>query len=213
MGHSLQAVILAAGKSTRCYPLTLTRPKPLLPLLGTTILGHTLGVLRGLVDEVLIVVGYQAEAIKQMFGSEFEGLPIRYVEQGEQKGTAHALQVAGETQHRIHYVVPRVLDIVGLGYKADRYPGQLSGGEQQRVVIARSLVHRPKIVVADEPTGNLDAINTYEVIEILKKINEFGTTVVLVTHNREVVNSLKKRVITLHNGKIIADEQNGKYRL
>ncbi|HAZ28899.1 MAG TPA: cell division ATP-binding protein FtsE [Candidatus Magasanikbacteria bacterium] len=130
-----------------------------------------------------------------------------------QENVSFALQVAGETQHRIHDVVPRVLDIVGLGYKADRYPGQLSGGEQQRVVIARSLVHRPKIVVADEPTGNLDAINTYEVIEILKKINEFGTTVVLVTHNREVVNSLKKRVITLHNGKIIADEQNGKYRL
>ncbi|OGH77291.1 MAG: cell division ATP-binding protein FtsE [Candidatus Magasanikbacteria bacterium RIFCSPLOWO2_12_FULL_47_9b] len=140
---------------------------------------------------------------------DFKLLPKKTV----QENVSFALQVAGETQHRIHDVVPRVLDIVGLGYKADRYPGQLSGGEQQRVVIARSLVHRPKIVVADEPTGNLDAINTYEVIEILKKINEFGTTVVLVTHNREVVNSLKKRVITLHNGKIIADEQNGKYRL
>ncbi|OIP96910.1 hypothetical protein AUK40_04400 [Candidatus Wirthbacteria bacterium CG2_30_54_11] len=92
----MQAVILAAGRSTRCYPLTLTRPKPLLPLLGTTILGHTLGELKGLVDEVLIVVGYQAEAIRKAFGDEFEGMPIRYILQGEQKGTAHALQAARE---------------------------------------------------------------------------------------------------------------------
>ncbi len=124
-----------------------------------------------------------------------------------------ALQVAGEPRERIKEVVPRVLDIVGLGEKHDRYPHQLSGGEQQRVAIARALVHRPKILVADEPTGNLDSINTEEIIEILKKINSFGTTVVLVTHNREIVNHLKKRVITLHNGKIVSDEVVGKYRL
>jgi len=129
------------------------------------------------------------------------------------ENVAFALEVAGETRARIHQVVPRVLEIVGLDHKKDRYPHQLSGGEQQRVAIARSLVHRPKILVADEPTGNLDAINTQEIIEMLKKINEFGTTILLVTHNREVVNQLKRRVITLHDGRIVSDEHKGKYRL
>ncbi len=124
-----------------------------------------------------------------------------------------ALQVAGIPGHRIADVVPKVLDVVGLSNKVDRYPHQLSGGEQQRVVIARSLVHRPKILVADEPTGNLDSVNTEEIIEILKKINEFGTTILLVTHNRDVVNRLRKRVITIHDGKIISDEEDSKYRL
>lgn len=124
-----------------------------------------------------------------------------------------AMQVAGESRWRIRTVVPRVLEIVGLDQKMNRYPGQLSGGEQQRVAIARSLVHRPKILVADEPTGNLDAVNTQEIIEMLKKINEFGTTIVLVTHNKDVVNQLRKRVITLQNGEIISDESEGKYRL
>lgn len=129
------------------------------------------------------------------------------------ENVAFALQVAGEKLARIKEVVPRVLDIVGLGHKHDRYPHELSGGEQQRVAIARSLVHRPKILVADEPTGNLDSINTQEIIEILKKINEFGTTVVLVTHNRDVVNQLRKRVITINEGRVVADEASGKYRL
>ncbi|MEK7084084.1 MAG: cell division ATP-binding protein FtsE [Patescibacteria group bacterium] len=129
------------------------------------------------------------------------------------ENVSFALQVAGEKHKRIHEIVPRVLDIVGLGHKMERYPHQLSGGEQQRVVIARSLVHRPKILVADEPTGNLDTINKQEVIEILKKINQFGTTIVLVTHDREVVNHLHRRVVTLHEGKVISDEKEGKYRL
>jgi len=129
------------------------------------------------------------------------------------ENVSFALEVAGEKDFRISQVVPRVLDIVGLGHKQDRYPHQLSGGEQQRVAIARSLVHRPKILVADEPTGNLDSINTQEIIEILKKINEFGTTIVLVTHNREVVNQLKKRVVTLHDGRIISDAEKARYRL
>ena len=129
------------------------------------------------------------------------------------ENVAFALQVAGESSRRIREVVPKVLDIVGLGHKVERYPTQLSGGEQQRVAIARALVHRPKILVADEPTGNLDSINTHEIIEILKKINDFGTTIVLVTHNREIVNQLRKRVITLHDGRVVVDEKQGKYRL
>ncbi len=129
------------------------------------------------------------------------------------ENVAFALQVAGERPKRIREVVPRVLDIVGLKHKADRYPDQISGGEQQRVVIARSLVHRPKILVADEPTGNLDTINSHEIIEILKKINEFGTTILLVTHNRDIVNQLQKRVVTIHDGHIVSDEEKGSYRL
>ena len=129
------------------------------------------------------------------------------------ENVAFALEVAGENSSRIHQVVPQLLEIVGLSKKHDRYPYQLSGGEQQRVAIARSLAHRPKIIVADEPTGNLDTINTEEIIQILKKINEFGTTIMLLTHNREVVNKLRRRVVTLHAGEIIMDQTEGKYVL
>ena len=97
--------------------------------------------------------------------------------------------------------------------KADRYPRHLSGGEQQRVVIARSLIHRPKLLLADEPTGNLDSFNAQEIVDMLLRINDFGTTIILVTHNSEIVNSLKKRVITLDNGEIISDKKCGKYTL
>lgn len=140
---------------------------------------------------------------------DFKLLPKKTVAEN----IAFALEVAGESRERIHKVVPDVLDVVGLSHKHKSYPFQLSGGEQQRVAIARALVHRPKILAADEPTGNLDAINTQEIIDILKKINEFGTTILLVTHNREVVNHLKKRVITLHEGRMVADHHSGKYRL
>ncbi len=127
------------------------------------------------------------------------------------ENVSFALEVAGVSALRIRQVVPPVLNIVGLSDKAGRYPTELSGGEQQRVVIARSLVHRPKVIIADEPTGNLDSINTTDVIQILKKINEFGTTILLVTHNREVVNHLRRRVITLADGQIVSDEEAGKY--
>jgi cell division transport system ATP-binding protein len=129
------------------------------------------------------------------------------------ENVAFALEVSGATNAQIKSVVPQVLKIVGLESKQDRFPHQLSGGEQQRVVIARSLVHRPKILVADEPTGNLDSINAQDIIDLLKRINSFGTTVVLVTHNREVVNTLRKRVITLDHGQVIADQKSGKYIL
>lgn len=129
------------------------------------------------------------------------------------ENVAFALEVAGSGNTRIKEIVPQVLKIVGLGEKMDRYPRQLSGGEQQRISIARALVHRPKMIVADEPTGNLDTIHSHEIIELLKKINEFGTTIVLVTHNRDIVNALKKRVITIQNGEIVSDVERGKYVL
>lgn len=140
---------------------------------------------------------------------DFKLLPMKTI----YENVSFALEVAGENAERIRKVVPQVLDIVGLSEKMHRYPKQISGGEQQRVAIARSLVHRPKIIIADEPTGNLDALNTVEIIEILKKINEFGTTVLLATHNREIVNNLRRRVITLRDGEIASDEREGKYRL
>lgn len=129
------------------------------------------------------------------------------------ENVAFAAEVCGETNKKIKQSVPQALNIVNLDDKADRYPNQLSGGERQRVVIARSLIHRPKLLIADEPTGNLDSFNTREIIDLLLRINDFGTTVILVTHNRDVVNSLKKRVITLSDGKIISDKKQGKYVL
>ncbi|MBI2473120.1 cell division ATP-binding protein FtsE [Candidatus Uhrbacteria bacterium] len=129
------------------------------------------------------------------------------------ENVAFALQVAGVRPRRIREVVPQVLDIVNLGNKLARYPKQLSGGEQQRVAIARALVHSPKMLIADEPTGNLDTLNSREIMDLLKKINEFGTTIVLVTHDREMVNRLRRRVITLEDGKIVSDVEEGRYKL
>ena len=129
------------------------------------------------------------------------------------ENVAFAMEVSGESKIKILSVVPQVLKLVGLEKKQQRYPANVSGGEQQRAVIARALVHRPKILLADEPTGNLDSINADDIITLLKKINELGTTVVLVTHNREIVNSLRRRVITIDEGKIISDQRTGKYIL
>ena len=140
---------------------------------------------------------------------DFKLLPRKTVEEN----VAFALEVAGSPHNKIKTIIPQVLKIVGLETKKDRYPKQLSGGEQQRTVIARALAHRPKILVADEPTGNLDSINAQDIINLLKKINEFGTTVVLVTHNREIVNTLQKRVVTLDHGMIISDQESGRYIL
>lgn len=124
-----------------------------------------------------------------------------------------ALELAGRQQHEIENLVPQMLDMVGLADKADNFPNELSGGEKQRVAIARAMVHKPAVVVADEPTGNLDDFNTQEIIKLLLKINEFGTTVILSTHSRHVVDSINKRVISLSDGKIISDEEKGKYTI
>ncbi len=129
------------------------------------------------------------------------------------ENVSFALEVSGAPTAHIREVVPHVLKIVGLEDRAHRFPRQISGGEQQRVVIARSLVHRPKVLLADEPTGNLDTLNTQDIMDLLVKINAFGTTVVLVTHNREVVNALRRRVITLKDGRVLSDHAQGKYTL
>ncbi len=124
---------------------------------------------------------------------------------------AFAMEAAGRTDEEIEADVPHVLDLVDLGKKIWNFPGELSGGEQQRVAIARAIVNQPDVIIADEPTGNLDPINTFEIVQILKKINDLGTTVILTTHNKGVIDSLGKRVLTMEDGKIIRDDKTGKY--
>ena len=140
---------------------------------------------------------------------DFKLLPKKTLEEN----IAFALEVSGGKREKIRKIVPSVLKIVGLEGKGKRYPGEVSGGEKQRAAIARALVHQPKILLADEPTGNLDALNADEIIELLLRINNFGTTVVLVTHNKEIVNRLNRRVITMDSGHVISDKENGKYLL
>jgi cell division transport system ATP-binding protein len=124
---------------------------------------------------------------------------------------AFAMEAAGRTDEEIEADVPHVLDLVDLGKKIWNFPGELSGGEQQRVAIARAIVNQPDVIVADEPTGNLDPLNTYDIVQILKKINDLGTTVILTTHNKGVIDSLSKRVITMENGRVVRDDKAGKY--
>lgn len=126
---------------------------------------------------------------------------------------SYIMQILGVSDESILRDVPKVLEIVGLESRACNFPHELSGGERQRLAIARALIHRPEVVVADEPTGNLDPYNTYEVVNLMKKIHELGTAVLLFTHNKEIINSLKKRVITLEKGKIISDDPKGKFIL
>jgi len=138
---------------------------------------------------------------------DFKLLPKKTLKEN----VAFALEVCGKDKTKINKTVDSVMKIVGLHNKMDRYPSEVSGGEQQRAAIARALVHQPKILLADEPTGNLDAINANDVIDLLLKINNFGTTIILVTHNREIVNGLKRRVVRMDDGKIVSDQEHGKY--
>lgn len=127
------------------------------------------------------------------------------------ENVAFAQRVIEAPAHQIRRQVPSILTMVGLGDKYKFYPKQLSGGEQQRVAIARALVNQPPILIADEPTGNLDPENSVEIMKILDEINKQGTTVVVVTHNQEIVNMMQKRVITLKKGRVISDEKKGGY--
>jgi len=129
------------------------------------------------------------------------------------ENVAFAMEVAGKSEAEIKNDVSRVLDLVGLKDKINNFPRELSGGEKQRVAIARAMVHRPSVIVADEPTGNLDPINTWDIIRLLLKISELGTTVILATHDKEIINALEKRVVSLENGTVVRDENPGRYIL
>ncbi len=126
---------------------------------------------------------------------------------------AFAMEAAGREDQDIESDVPYALELVGLLDKAWKFPNQMSGGEKQRLAIARAIVNQPDVLVADEPTGNLDPLNTYEVVQILKKINDLGTTVLLTTHNKGVIDGLGKRVITMDRGRITRDDKEGRYVL
>lgn len=123
---------------------------------------------------------------------------------------AFAMEAVGKTDEEIRNDVPHVLELVDLSNRVFHFPNQMSGGEQQRLAIARAIINQPELIIADEPTGNLDPVNTHEIVQILKKINDLGTTVILTTHNRGVIESVNKRVITMENGKIIRDTKHGK---
>jgi cell division transport system ATP-binding protein len=139
---------------------------------------------------------------------DFKLLPNRTVFEN----IAFALEIAGMTNREIKSTVPKVISLVGLEGKEKSFPHQLSGGERQRVAIARAVVRQPKILIADEPTGNLDPKHSWEIVKLLEKINKYGTTVLLTTHNVDIVNKLKRRVITIDHGKIVSDEAKGSYR-
>lgn len=126
---------------------------------------------------------------------------------------AFAMEAAGRGEDEIALDVPHILDLVDLGGKSHHFPSQLSGGEQQRVAIGRAIINQPDLIIADEPTGNLDPVNTYEIMDILRKINELGTTVLITTHNKGVVDAMGRRVITMDRGRVIRDDAQGHYIL
>ena len=129
------------------------------------------------------------------------------------ENVAFAMEVCGHKKDKIHKDVPKILELVGLIHKRDNFPDEMSGGEKQRVAIARALVHRPVLLLADEPTGNLDEVNANEILELLLKINSLGTTVILATHAVDLVNRIKKRVITIEDGQITIQQEKGHYKL
>lgn len=129
------------------------------------------------------------------------------------ENVAYALEVAGEPMEEINERVPEILDIVGMSDKMGKYPRQLSGGEQQKICMARALVHRPLVIIADEPTGNLDPVSTWEIVQLLLKINSLGTTILLATHNKDIVDKLNRRVVAMEGGKIIRDIKKGRYAI
>jgi cell division transport system ATP-binding protein len=167
---------------------------------------------------VVVIDGYdlarikrrQVPRIRRKIGivfQDFKLLPRKNV----RENVAFALEVTGTPRREIRPAVERVLALVGLTGQSDQYPTQLSGGEQQRTAIARALVHDPRIIIADEPTGNLDPVISWEIIQLLLRINELGVTVLMATHNAEVVTALRKRVVALEDGRVIRDETGAAY--
>jgi len=156
--------------------------------------------------------GEDLPAVRRRIGTVFQDfrlLPTKTV----YENIAFAMEAAGRPDEEIVGDVPQILDLVGLSGKEDHFPHQLSGGERQRVAIARAIINKPDVIVADEPTGNLDPVNSWDVMNLLTKINEMGTTIILATHDRDIINALKRRVITIEDGKIIQDAKSGKYIL
>ncbi len=153
---------------------------------------------------------HELQKMRRKIGSIFQDYKLFYGKT-VYENVAYILAVEGKENEEIAKEAPKILTLIGLSEKMNNFPNELSGGEQQRLAIARALVNHPDVVVADEPTGNLDPYNTYEVISLLEKMNKAGKTVILSTHNREIINKLGKRVITIESGKIIRDEKEGRF--
>lgn len=155
---------------------------------------------------------YELPRLRRRIGAVFQDFKL-LPNKTAYENVAFAMEVAGRSKEEIANDVPQVLGLVGLEDKTNNFPRELSGGEKQRVAIARALVHRPDVIMADEPTGNLDPVNTWDIIRLLIKINELGTTVVLATHDKEIINALDRRVVSLDKGMVIRDENPGRYIL
>ncbi len=156
------------------------------------------------------ISSWKVPALRRRIGTVFQDfrlLPNKTVQQN----VAFALEVIGKSRHQIGQIVPEVLDLVGLSGKEDRLPDELSGGEQQRVAIARAFVNRPAILIADEPTGNLDPATSVGIMKLLDRINRTGTTVIMATHDDDIVDQMRKRVIELEAGRVVRDQTRGVY--
>lgn len=183
----------------------------------TTIIKLLTGEVRA-TDGELVVNGFDLRSIKQKklpmlrrtLGVIFQDFRL-IADKSVYENVAFAMRVVGATQKEISRRVPYVLDLVGLSGREDRLPEEISGGEQQRVAIARALVNSPSLIIADEPTGNLDPVKSLELMLLLEKINELGTTVLVVTHEKELVNSFSKRVVAIDEGSIVSDGMDGYY--
>lgn len=154
----------------------------------------------------------QLPRLRQRIGTVFQDYKL-FSSKTTYENIAYIMEVMGAPDREIKRDVPEVLELVGLSERANNFPSELSGGEKQRVAIARAFAHRPDVILADEPTGNLDPYNTFDIIKLLMKINKMGTTVILSTHDKEVINSLGRRVITLDGGKVVRDENKGRFVL
>lgn len=154
----------------------------------------------------------QIPGLRRRIGSVFQDFRL-LPNKTAYENISFTMEAAGRSDDEIRSDAPHVLDLVGLGEKLTSFPYELSGGERQRLSIARAIVNQPELLIADEPTGNLDPITSAEIIEIFKKINEIGTTVILTTHNKKIVDSLGRRVITLEQGQIVRDDKEGRYAL
>ncbi len=160
--------------------------------------------------EINRLAGWKVPTLRRQIGTVFQDfrlLPNKTVEEN----VAFALQVIGKSRAHIKRVVPQTLELVGLGGKGDRMPDELSGGEQQRVAVARAFVNRPVILIADEPTGNLDPNTSVGIMKLLDRINRTGTTVVMATHDAGIVDQMRKRVIELSSGHVVRDQVRGVY--
>ena len=160
--------------------------------------------------DVTAIPKSQLHHIRRRIGTVFQDyklLPMKTA----YENVAFVMEVAGKHEEEINEDVPQVLELVGLKDKMHNFPHQLSGGEKQRVAIARAIVNRPDVILADEPAANLDPINTWEIIKLLQKVNELGTTVILASHDKEIINSLDRRVVVVEKGGIISDVEKGRY--